>query len=329
MAIAKIDPRQWVTPEDLDVSPDLLGLPLARPWRRAAAMAVDLAAIGVVASLGNGWWFAALVVLAGAQAWAERRGRSAPRWAWALAALLALAGLQQGWRSGSGADGARELDADVTWEAPGVGLIVRRGDEAASSASVASVAGGGVPSPAAVDGAASGPAVAASAVPAGRPVDAAQAIAAAASAMVAEVATAARIAELEAELAEARKPAPLKWRDRWLGWWDDLARGYGWSIAYFSLLPARWRGQTLGKRWLGLRVVELTGKPMTVLQCLKRYGGYAAGMATGGLGFLQVLWDPNRQALHDKAAHTVVIDLRVAQRLSPEHWAALRGTPPR
>ena len=41
----------------------------------------------------------------------------------------------------------------------------------------------------------------------------------------------------------------------------------------------------------------------------KRYGGYAAGVSTGMVGFLQVLWDSNRQALHDKAAHTVVIDL--------------------
>jgi hypothetical protein len=47
----------------------------------------------------------------------------------------------------------------------------------------------------------------------------------------------------------------------------------------------------------------------------KRYGGYAAGLATGGLGFMQVLWDPNRQALHDKAAHTAVIDLRAPPRL--------------
>jgi hypothetical protein len=27
-------------------------------------------------------------------------------------------------------------------------------------------------------------------------------------------------------------------------------------------------------------------------------------------GFLQVFWDPNRQAIQDKTAHTVVIDLR-------------------
>jgi len=40
-------------------------------------------------------------------------------------------------------------------------------------------------------------------------------------------------------------------------------------------------------------------------------------MATGGLGFAQVLWDPNRQGLQDKAAHTVVLDLRAARRAPP------------
>jgi hypothetical protein len=58
-------------------------------------------------------------------------------------------------------------------------------------------------------------------------------------------------------------------------------------------------------------VVELTGRPLTVMRCLRRYGGYAAGMATGGLGFAQALWDVNRQGIQDRVAHTVVIDLRV------------------
>jgi uncharacterized RDD family membrane protein YckC len=95
-----------------------------------------------------------------------------------------------------------------------------------------------------------------------------------------------------------------------------VGASFGWGIVYFSLLPAWWGGQTVGKKLLGLQVVELTGKPMTVLRCLKRYGGYAAGMATGGLGFVQALWDPNRQALQDKAAHTAVVDLR-APRAEP------------
>jgi uncharacterized RDD family membrane protein YckC len=119
-----------------------------------------------------------------------------------------------------------------------------------------------------------------------------------------------RIALLEHALAEARKPRKLTLHDGI----DELTRAvgasFGWGIVYFSLLPALWQGQTIGKKVLGLRVVELTGKPMTVMRCLKRYGGYAAGMATGGLGFSQLFWDDNRQAIQDRAAHTVVIDLQ-------------------
>lgn len=79
---------------------------------------------------------------------------------------------------------------------------------------------------------------------------------------------------------------------------------------HFSLLPAWWGGQTLGKKLLRLQVLELTGQPFTVMRCLRRYGGYAAGMATGGLGFLQMIWDVNRQGIQDRTAHTVVVDLR-------------------
>ena len=81
---------------------------------------------------------------------------------------------------------------------------------------------------------------------------------------------------------------------------------------YMVLLESLWSGQTVGKRLFGLRVVELTGKPLTLMTSFGRYGGYAAGMATGGLGFAQVLWDANRQAVQDKLAHTVVVDLRRA-----------------
>lgn len=124
------------------------------------------------------------------------------------------------------------------------------------------------------------------------------------------VSDAERIAQLEAELAEARRPKKLKLGEHVSGFLDDLGAGLGWGIVYFSLLPAWWGGQTVGKKLLRLRVVELTGQPMTVMRNLKRYGGYAAGLATGGLGFLQILWEPNRQGLQDKAAHTAVLDLR-------------------
>ena len=136
--------------------------------------------------------------------------------------------------------------------------------------------------------------------------------AAAASAISAE----ARIHELVAELAEARKPVPL--RRQFNQWLESVGATLGWGIVYFSLLPAWWGGQTVGKKIVRIQVLELTGKPMTVMRCLKRYGGYAAGMATGGLGFAQMLWDPNRQALQDKAAHTAVVDLRAPRRLPEE-----------
>lgn len=56
--------------------------------------------------------------------------------------------------------------------------------------------------------------------------------------------------------------------------------------------------------------MQLTGKPRGLLTCFGRYGGYAAGPATGGAGLLQVLRDPDRQAVEDRLVHTLVIDLR-------------------
>jgi RDD family len=122
-----------------------------------------------------------------------------------------------------------------------------------------------------------------------------------------------RLDRAEAELAQARSELQRRTlADQLEATLDDWGASFGWGIVYFSLLPAWWQGRTLGKRLLGLRIVELTGKPITPLRGLKRYGGYAAGMATGGLGFLQMLWEPNGQGLQDKAAHTVVLDERAA-----------------
>lgn len=123
-----------------------------------------------------------------------------------------------------------------------------------------------------------------------------------------------RIAALEDELAEARKPVPFQWQTTLRKWWESTGVGFSWAIVYFSLMPAWLNGQSLGKKLLGLRVVELTGKPLTVRTCFSRYGGYAAGMATGMFGFAQILWDANRQSIQDKVAHTVVLDLRASYR---------------
>jgi len=44
------DPREIVTPDAFSVSPDLLGLPLAHPWRRAAAILIDLLLVALLAN---------------------------------------------------------------------------------------------------------------------------------------------------------------------------------------------------------------------------------------------------------------------------------------
>jgi len=138
--------------------------------------------------------------------------------------------------------------------------------------------------------------------------------------------TAARIAVLEAELAEARQPKPFDLQEQLKLWADEVGLGLGWAIAYFALLPVWWNGQTLGKRLFGLRIVELTGKPITVMHAFKRYGGYAAGMATGMFGFAQIFWDRNRQAIQDKTAHTVVVDERRARKLARAEPPATNAT---
>ncbi len=91
---------------------------------------------------------------------------------------------------------------------------------------------------------------------------------------------------------------------------EDFGLSLGWIGVYFVLCTALFRGQTIGKRMLNIRVVRLNNKPIGLLYSFERFGGYAAGLATGLLGFAQVYWDANRQGIHDKIAATVVLDTR-------------------
>jgi len=265
------DSRRWITPEPLNVAPELVGAALGTPAHRALAMALDLLVVALLSGVSGLWlWLGLGLVLL--QLRARQRSAPAGRRAivgWVGAALVLLLAVQEG---------QQRWD---DWRRPEVAAATARADDAAEPAETVDVSG-------------------------------TAALPASAAASAPEVVLAQRVAQLEAELVEARKPQKLRLKDRLMGFLDDIGAGLGWGIVYFSLLPAWWGGQTVGKKVLGLRVVELTGKPMTVLRNLKRYGGYAAGLATGGLGFMQILWDANRQGLHDKAAHTAVLDLRTA-----------------
>ncbi len=91
---------------------------------------------------------------------------------------------------------------------------------------------------------------------------------------------------------------------------DDLGIGLGWAGAYFTVFLVLLGGQTPGKRLLGCRVIHLNGTPIGWWSAFERFGGYAAGLATGLLGFLEIFWDANRQGVHDRIAGTVVVRTR-------------------
>ena len=261
----------WVRPEALNVTPELLGAPLAPHGRRALAMGVDAAVIALLSTTGMFWVVAGIgAIVIQLRSPPPNRPRSRGVLMWVSLALLVALAVRHG----------------EHW-------VEHRNDPPRAEAAKDDDDDG--------DGAVAAAASAASATAAELALHAAQ---------KEQEHDAARIRDLEAQLAEARKPRPIQWRDDAMRRLNKLGLRFGWAIAYFSLLPFWWKGQTVGKRLFGLRVMELTGKPLGLMTCFGRYGGYAAGLATGGMGFLQVLWDPNRQAVQDKLAHTVVVDLR-------------------
>lgn len=116
------------------------------------------------------------------------------------------------------------------------------------------------------------------------------------------------VAVLEHENARLRESAR---GSSWVNFAADSSRTlgltFGWAGVYFTLLTAWFRGRTPGKFLFRTRVVRLDGRPLSAMDAFTRNGGYAAGLATGSIGFLRVLWDANNQAIEDKIAGTVVV----------------------
>lgn len=103
----------------------------------------------------------------------------------------------------------------------------------------------------------------------------------------------------------------------------DLGLGFGWAAFYFTVCGALFNGKTPGKKLMGIRVIQLDGTRLSLWDSFGRYGGYGAGLATGLLGFIQIYWDANRQAIQDKISATVVIDER--KTVAPELVAMARA----
>lgn len=107
---------------------------------------------------------------------------------------------------------------------------------------------------------------------------------------------------------------------------EDLGLGFGWATFYFTAFIALGKGQTLGKKLVGIKVLQLDGTPLSLWDSFGRYGGYGAGLATGLLGFIQIYWDANRQAIHDKISATVVIDIRKARLTQTTYRKCVTGS---
>jgi len=106
------------------------------------------------------------------------------------------------------------------------------------------------------------------------------------------------------ELESRQQDGPLAWMFDFI---DELGIGFGWAALYLTFTHAWWNGTSVGKRLFRIRVVMIDKRPLNWWLSFERAGGYAAGFATGLLGFAQIFWDPNRQAIHDKVSETLVI----------------------
>ena len=379
------DPRTIITPDAFSVAPELLGLPLAHPWRRAAAILVDLVLVAILANAQAIFFaFAAGVFVF----WLATRGLSGAPSAGRRAARVTL-GCLGAFALTVGAlavwaalfvDSDRiitELEntagEEIAVSATTAGELVRL-VTAPDSASAAVAAERAVESLLARDvapeeiraaledlqsemdeEAASGgravraldaalarseagePARTADTITAAAPVDSllaaySRARAREDSAALERIGTllGSQMASEEIEEAEARARreegradrlrSELSETERTLeeernrgilasvyAVLDDVGLGLGWAGLYFTFFIGRWEGRTPGKRLFGIRAVRLDGRPIGYWVSFERYGGYAASLFTGLEGFARLIWDPNRQALEDKLAGTVVV----------------------
>ena len=76
----------------------------------------------------------------------------------------------------------------------------------------------------------------------------------------------------------------------WLqGILDDLGIGFGWAALYLTIIQAWWKGSSVGKKMFRIRIVMIDKRPLNLWLSFERVGGYAAGLATGMLGFALAL----------------------------------------
>ena len=77
---------------------------------------------------------------------------------------------------------------------------------------------------------------------------------------------------------------------------------------YYIVLWA-WRGQTIGKMATHIQVVQDDGSDLTLGRAVLRFVAYIASALPLSIGLAMAFFDSDRRALHDRIAHTLVVEL--------------------
>ena len=98
-----------------------------------------------------------------------------------------------------------------------------------------------------------------------------------------------------------------------------------WAIGYFAWFWST-AGQTPGDRVLGLQVLDAqTGRPIPMTRATLRVGALVLSAIPFCLGFVMILFDDRRRALHDRLVRTVVVYRIVSAEAPRSEAVALRA----
>ena len=96
--------------------------------------------------------------------------------------------------------------------------------------------------------------------------------------------------------------------------WVAQGREVALTALYTVWLESSAWQATLGKKILGLHVVDLGGQRITFWKSASRNFNKSISSLILGIGYLMPLWTAKRQALHDRMARCLVIKKRSARR---------------
>jgi uncharacterized RDD family membrane protein YckC len=89
-----------------------------------------------------------------------------------------------------------------------------------------------------------------------------------------------------------------------------LLPGTFFTVLYFGVFTWRGKGRSPGKKMMGIRVVSLVHRHLSLWHAIERSLGYGAAFLEGGFGFFQFFIHPYRRTIQDRIAETIVVTER-------------------